>query len=371
MTAGGSPSLLVVGGGPAGLATAVAARLEGFTVRVMDASTPPLDKACGEGLMPDAVANLRKLGVRLLPSDTAVFQGIRYIDGDRVAEARFPAGEGLGVRRTVLHEALRQRAKGLGVEMLWGRRATGFSGNAVETQEGSLAADWIVAADGLRSPMRRWAGLGGAPGKHQRFAVRRHYSLAPWSDLVEVYWGPGYEAYVTPVSAEELGVAFLWQDRKTSFDELLEGLPALHRRLRGAKVASRDRGCGPLHQRVKRVARGPLALVGDASGYLDAITGEGLALAFHQAFALVESLQKGGLRNYVAAHRRIARLPNAMTQILLFAERHPAVRRRLVGALKKEPEIFERFLGLHARSHRLRDVGWSGALRLARGFVAT
>lgn len=365
-----SSSVLIVGAGPAGLATAVAARLEGFSVTVLDAASPPCDKACGEGLMPDAVERLRQLGVSLPADRCHPFLGIRYLDGERVAAARFPRGQGLGVRRTVLHQALLERAEAVGATLRWRTRVSALEGDAVETGSGTVTADWIVAADGLRSRLRRWAGLEGPAARHRRFGLRRHFAVPPWTDLVEVYWGPGYEAYVTPVSRREVGVAFLWQGRKTDFDELLEGLPALRRRLAGAAVSSRDRGCGPLHQRVKAVTRGRLALVGDASGYLDAITGEGLALAFHQAVALVEAIKQGGLEGYAAQHRRIARLPNALTRVLLFAERHPALRRRVVRTLEGDPQLFRRFLGIHARTHRLRDLGWTGAWRLARGLVA-
>src|SRR5712692_6410825 len=98
--------VLVIGGGPAGLATGIAARLKGFEVTVADGAKPPIDKACGEGLMPQTVMALRELGVSLHPSDGRKFQGIRFIDGTTSIEAKFPATAGLGVRRTVLHQRL-------------------------------------------------------------------------------------------------------------------------------------------------------------------------------------------------------------------------------------------------------------------------
>ncbi len=371
MKASRGRTVLVVGAGPAGLATAVAARREGFSVTVLDASTPPCDKACGEGLMPDAVASLRQLGVTFPADGFAHFGGIRYLAGDRVAAARFPSGHGLGVRRTLLHQALLERSEAVGVDLRWQTRVTGLTEDGVTTASGQLCADWIVAADGLRSKLRRWAGLEGPRAHHQRFGVRRHFAVVPWTDLVEVYWGPGFEAYVTPVGSKEVGVAFLWEGRKASFDELLADLPALGARLEGAVATSRDRGCGPLHQRVRAVTRGRLALVGDASGYLDAITGEGLALAFHQAIALAGSMKAGSLSGYAKEHRRISRLPNAVTRFLLFAERHPALLRRLIRTLEQDPRLFRSFLGIHARTHRLRDLGLTGAWRLVRGLAAT
>jgi flavin-dependent dehydrogenase len=460
--------LLVIGGGPAGLATAIRARLAGLSVRVLERSRPPIDKACGEGLMPDAAALLAELGVALASGDCCRFRGIRYVDGETVAEGVFPRAAGLGVRRLHLHEALARRAGEVGVELCWGVTARGLAPMAptaptagregmasvaspgrarqqlaggVFTDQAGLelaAARWVIGADGLRSRVRQWAGLEGSPARHRRCGVRRHFACRPWSDMVEVHWGPRCEAYVTPVGPEEVGVAMLWaeppggssgQDRlpmeggrraerqdvrqterqdvrragqqqvrraerqevqeeprqgmrqaeaeetwlpvhaSTSFDSLLAHFPALAARLAGAPTASRDRGAGPLQQRARAVWRGNVALVGDASGYVDAITGEGLAVALHQSAALVAALAAGDLAGYAAAHRRIARLPDNMTALLLAIERRPWLRRRMVRALAAEPALFSRLLGIHARALPPAKLGIDGALRLVYRLV--
>jgi flavin-dependent dehydrogenase len=358
--------VLVVGGGPAGLATAIRARLAGLSATVLDRAVPPIDKACGEGLMPDAVARLREIGVepRGVP-----FRGIRYIDRGLVAEGLFPHSGGLGVRRTELHEALVRRAEEVGVELRWGTKATGLGESGVASDQGTFTARWIVGADGLRSAVRHWAGLDGGEARLQRFGVRRHFAAAPWSDFVEVFWGPECEAYVTPVAAGEVGVALLWSGRKGGFDELLASFPELASRLAGLPAASRDRGIGPLRQRARAVCKGNVALVGDAAGYFDAITGEGLAVALHESAALVAALASGGLGGYTAAHRRINRLPNLMTGLVLGLERHPALRARALRALAAEPALFSRLLGIHARTVPPRRLGL-GALRLAWRLMA-
>jgi flavin-dependent dehydrogenase len=359
--------LLVVGGGPAGLATAVRARLAGLSVIVLDRSRPPIDKACGEGLMPDAVARLREIGVepRGMP-----FRGIRYFDDEAMAEGLFPHAGGLGVRRTELHQALVRRAEEVGIDLRWGVKAEGLGAGGVETDQGTFAARWIVGADGLRSHVRGWAGLDGGEGPLRRFGVRRHFAMAPWSDFVEVYWGPACEAYVTPVGEREVGIAMLWSGRKADFGDLLESLPSLWSRVAGAPVVSRDRGAGPLHQRVRTVRRGNVALVGDAAGYLDAITGEGLAVALHESAALVEAMLGEDLGRYEAACRRINRLPNFMTSLVLALEKRPRLRARAIRALAAEPALFSRLLGIHARTLPPRRLGVEGALRLAWRLVA-
>jgi flavin-dependent dehydrogenase len=370
----GTIDVAVIGGGPAGLATAIGARLAGLSVIVLDRRQPPVDKACGEGLMPDAAACLAELGVRLPPGESHPIRGIRYVDGEVVADGTFPGAPGLGVRRLALHRALVARAAEVGVELRWGVPVRGLSSSGVETEAGTVAARSVVGADGLLSSVRRWAGLDGPPvppGQRRRFGVRRHYALPPWSDRVEVHWGTGCEAYVTPVSPEEIGVAMLWSGPARGFDDLLGRFPALAARLAGATHTSRDRGAGPLLQRVRGVVRGPVALVGDASGYLDAITGEGLAVAFHQAAALVSALSAGDLARYAAAHRRIGRLPGFITGLVLACERRPALRRRAVAALAAEPALFSRLLGIHGRTLPARRLGLDGALRLAWRLVAS
>lgn len=372
MPAAPDHDLAVVGGGPAGLATAIEARRAGLSAVVLDRGPGPgIDKACGEGLMPDAAARLQAMGVRLPPGEGFPFRGIRYVDGDLVAEGTFPQAGGLGVRRLALHRALAERAAELGAELRWGVAVQCLAVDGVETARGTVRARWVAGADGLASRVRRWAGLAGPEARERRFGLRRHFHLAPWTDLVEVHWGPGCEAYVTPVGRELVGVALLWSGpARGGFDELLARFPALEARLAGAPVASRDRGAGPLRRRVRGAVAGRVALVGDASGYVDAITGEGIAVALHQAAALAAALAAGDLAAYARAHRRIARLPDTMTGLMLAVERRPRLRRRAVAALAAEPALFSRLLGIHARAIPPRRLGLDGAARLAWRMLA-
>ena len=111
--------LVVAGGGPVGLAAALYARRAGLQVAVVEPRPAPIDKACGEGLMPAAVRALAGLGVR--PAGRP-FRGIRYVDrhaaGDGGLRRHEPGQHGLGVRRTVLHAALHDAAVAAGVDMV-------------------------------------------------------------------------------------------------------------------------------------------------------------------------------------------------------------------------------------------------------------
>src|SRR5690606_32720354 len=145
----------VVGGGPAGLATALHAARAGLDVRVWERRSGTLDKACGEGLMPGAVAALEDLGVTLSGHD---LRGIRYLDGRRHVEAPFRAGPGRGVRRTTLHAALRRAVAEAGIAV-----ENRTAEQLVQDDDGvcvdGVRARYVVAADGLHSPVRRALGL--------------------------------------------------------------------------------------------------------------------------------------------------------------------------------------------------------------------
>src|SRR5262245_51910271 len=194
--------LVVVGGGPAGLATAIHAAQLGLAAVVLERRTPPLDKPCGEGLMPLGVAALGAMGVEVPPWGRTPFIGIRYVDGDVVAEGRFPCGPGWGVRRTALMQGMIARAQTLGVDLRYGCDVTTWQrtggGVVVDTDHRAVHARLLVGADGLHSRVRQQAGLACAWRGARRFGVRQHFTLPPWSPFVEVHWTDGAEAYVTP-----------------------------------------------------------------------------------------------------------------------------------------------------------------------------
>jgi len=340
--------VFVIGGGPAGLAAAIAARQKGFSVTLADGSEPPIDKACGEGMMPPARAALESLGVELKPEHGYRFRGARFLHGESQVSADFPEGQGIGIRRTLLHQLLIDKAEKCGVTLLWKTPVIGMEAKGVRLNEGTVRAHWIVGADGSASRVRRWADLDSPVVTGRRLACRRHYRVRLWSDFMEIYWGPRVQAYVTPISSEEVCAVTMGETADDAdFDRALSVLPTLREHLAGAQLASRERGAVSTTQSLARVWRDNVALVGDASGGVDAITGEGLRLAFQQAHALAGAIQAGDLREYDRAHRQLARRPLQMGRLLLQLGKFDAIRARTLRMLQNSPELFARLLAVH------------------------
>src|SRR5713101_5770348 len=343
----GGTGVLVIGGGPAGLAAAIAARMKGFDVTVADGAKPPIDKACGEGLMPGTMAVLRELGVAICPGDGQIFRGIRFVDAASSVEASFSRANGFGVRRTILHQKMVERAQECGITLLWKTPIAGLSSDGAILGDTEMKARWIIGADGIHSRVRAWLGLGAKARQEMRFAQRRHYRVKAWTDCMEIHWGQKAQAYVTPLSNEEICVAVISRDSRMRLEDAWKEFPKLAGNLRPAEPSSAERGAVTLTRGLKQVYRGNIALIGDASGSVDAITGEGLCLSFRQAIALADALEKGELESYRHAHRRLARRPNTMGRLLLLLDRYPSLRQRALRCLAEEPELFSRLLAAH------------------------
>lgn len=238
----------------------------------------------------------------------------------------------------------------------------GLSEEGVVAGGNEIRARWVIGADGGRSRVRRWSRLDSLASQRRRFAFRVHYRLEPWSDFTEVHWGEEAQAYVTAVGAEEICVVLISNNPDSRFAEALLRFPKLCSRLKGAVQVGPKRGAVTGMFNLERVWRGKVALIGDASGSVDAITGEGLSLSFRQATALADALAANDLERYQKVHRRLFRRPRLMGQMLLLLDRRNGLRERTMRALEAAPLLFERMLAYHVGETQPLQLATAGAV---------
>ena len=354
--------VLVAGGGPAGLAAAIAARQAGFEVAVVDCAQPPIDKACGEGIMPDGLSALSALGIEVDARQAAPFRGIRFINGPREVEASFPCGVGYGIRRTLLHQWLVDRAAECGVSLHWGRRITGLSPDGLLVEGDVVSSRWLICADGQNSKLRKLSGLDPSRPPRRRFGFRRHYRVAPWSEFVEVHWSDVGQMYVTPVAEDQVCVALITSHNGLRFDAALPSFPQLASKLERATILGTTLGATTASRRLRNVQTGSIALIGEAAGSVDAITGEGLSIAFQQAVALANAMRAGDLTGYDEAHSRVTRMPRRMAALMLLMDNRRWLRDRAFRALTTDTDFFGRMLAMHTGTLSPAKIGLGSSL---------
>jgi menaquinone-9 beta-reductase len=341
------PDVLVVGGGPAGLAAAIAARLKNFRVTVVDSRKPPINKPCGEGLLPEAVEALHGLGIEVDSGHGYPFAGFRFSDEFSAVEAAIPAGRAFGLRRTALHQLLIDRAEEVGVSLLWGTRISDFSSAGARIDGNFVPCKWLIGADGRYSAVRRFARLEPRFRARYRIGFRRHYAIAPWTNFVEVHWGRKSQIVVTPTGRDEVCISLFVDDPRMRMDRAMPQFPEVARRLRGVAPISTERGAAVSFSRARGVVRGNIALVGDSGCTVDSISGQGLSLAFQQAGNLADALAAGDLARYSAAHRRITRTPVHIARLLLLMNSSVELRRRALKLFAAKPQMFADLIAVH------------------------
>jgi len=359
-------------------------------VLVLERSELGRDKVCGEGLMPHGRSALASLGVEGV--DGAPFRGIAWHLDEIVARGTFPRGEvGLGVRRDLLDASVARLAEAHpAVHFERGRRVGRLERSPDGVVVGSGTERWsgrvVVGADGIHSAVRRLLGLDAAARGRKRFGLRARYSLqgrAP--EWVSVHAAVGAEAYLTPVGPAEVNIALLLEreaaqglrgDLAGKASELIGRFGALASLLDGAELNTEPAVCGPLRREARRLVLDRAVLVGDAAGFLDGITGEGMSLALRGAEIASEVLS-AALHADDLSERRLAPYPQQwnreirdqvrLTEVILWGIRHRRLARRAVGALARRPELFGRLLAVQTGQRPLSSVGLGGVARLLWG----
>jgi flavin-dependent dehydrogenase len=370
--------VLIAGGGIAGSALAILLGRAGLMVDLFERGTFPKEKPCGEGLMPAGVAVLRRHGMEAAVGG-APFYGVRYYAGALVAEGRFPAVAGLpatgrGQRRYALDQALFGAAATTpGVTAHTGARV-----EAPLREHGRVTglvvageprhAPLVVAADGLRSPLRHQLGLDGPPPRRRRVGLRVHYRLAggqsqpPW---VEVFLGRGHELYVTPLPQDEILVAALAEQgalaggAEACLRRWIGNQPTLAARLEGAEQITSALGMAPLGSHARAGVAPGAALLGDAAGFLDPITGGGMAQALLTAELLAgyvarnQRCNDGWLLEFERARRKLLRDYRILTHMVLGLSARPWLARGTLRLLRAAPALFSHLIGVSGGMRRL------------------
>lgn len=367
----------MVGAGPAGSTTALMLAREGHEVTVIDRAHFPRDKACGEGLQPPGVAVLQRLGLldAVVASGAPVHSGVTYTHlgaGQPAAFAPFPARPtdtpawGLGVRRVSFDSTLvEQLYAEPRITMLQGTRATDlvrgshrkFTG--VATKSGSISAAVVVAADGLRSGLRQAAGWKVRVGRLNRYGIRGHWrtDTAQISGIT-ISFAHRHEWYQAPVGPDELLVSALGSREAIGaiakdYDAAVRGaMPYLNT----AEMIGAPKAIGFLDHAPSRLCGDGLFLVGDASGYLDPCTGEGIGLALLQGEALALALSPAlhgsvsfadAERAYGVAHATLTRNRNRVTRLALTMAAHHKLSRRAMRRMSQRPDALSTLLGIN------------------------
>lgn len=362
--------VLIAGGGIAGASLAIMLGRAGVTVALFEQGHFPREKACGEGIMPPGVAVLERLELAGAVGG-APFEGVRYHAGDIVAEGRFPwldgrPATGRGQRRQHLDQVLfataaatpgvtaytdaRVEAPLVECGRVIGLRARGEDHHAPLT----------VAADGAHSRIRRHLGLDSTRPMSQRVGLRAHFRLAPeiiQPPWVEVFLGPAAEMYVTPLPHHEVLVAALTSRTVLSsgaagaFAHLVRAQPLLGAKLAGAEQITTFKGMSPLTIGARAGIVAGAALLGDAAGFVDPITGGGITQALLTAELLAEHLCRARpdavawLMAYDRARTALLREYRWLNRMVLGLADHPRLARVALRLLNRTPGLFSHLLG--------------------------
>ena len=377
--------VVVVGAGPAGAATAILLAEHGLHVIVLDRGSLPRPKICGEYLSPEAARVLDRLGVlkAVDVAGAAAIHGMRITapDGTAITGHYRDVGawrpyrqHAMGVARETLDGALVERVRALPVDLREHARVvdliveqgvvTGVRFADRDARVHDVRARLVVGADGRASVVAERLGCR-RPHALRRMALVTYVAgLESCRDLGEIFVDPPDYAILNPIAPDRVNLALVvplahavrWSDRLDDFMAArVRQLPHLARRLAGATRVAPIRALGPLAHRVAPPKTGGVLLVGDAGGFYDPFTGEGVFTALRSAELAVATIVRalaGGdvsaraLAGYERARREVFSGKERVTQALQFLIRHRRLANFAVRALARRPAALDALLGV-------------------------
>jgi geranylgeranyl reductase family protein len=373
--------VVVAGGGPAGSAVACFLAQRGRDVLLLDAARFPRDKVCGESVSPGAWRLLDAMGAagRVRSLSPHPLRGMRLVSPDGTAfrgEYRGQERLGFAVRRLALDEALLDTARDAGVEVREGVRVTGLvregglvAGVLTEAggEAGSSRARVTVGADGRRSLVARSLGLLREHPRMRRFAVRGYWEgVEALGDVGEMHVGGGGYCGVAPLSPTLANVAFVLDRREMTpaggdleafyRDTLRRRWPRLFERLEGGRLAFAPRAIGPLALDSRAITAPGAVLVGDAAGFYDPFTGEGITLALRTADLAAAALDRAlgrrassplpRLLAYERSHLAATRDKFRFNRLVQVAVGWPDAANALARRLARRPDLADRLVSI-------------------------
>ena len=377
--------VVVVGAGPAGSSAAILLAERGWSVTLLDKAAFPRPKICGEYLSPEAARILDGLGV-LKAIDQAGAQPLRgmkivapngtTLDGLYPTSGRWRGyrDHALALPREALDRILVDRAKGLPIDVRERHRVTGLlreagavTGVVAQDEDGrelEIPARLVVGTDGRASVVASSLGLM-RPHRLRRMALIQHVSgLDGIEDRGEIYVDPPDYAILNPVApglvnlglVVPLGHARPFARRlDTFFHARLRQLRHLEPRLRGMKVEGRLMAMGPLAYRVGEPQAAGVMLAGDAAGFYDPFTGEGLYTALRSAELLTETahaalgrgdLSAGALAVYAARRRAELSPKSRVTQAIQLLIARRGLSNLAARVLASRPALLDTLMGV-------------------------
>jgi geranylgeranyl reductase family protein len=379
------PDVVVVGAGPAGAATAILLSERGLDVLVLDRATFPRPKLCGEYLSPETARILDRLGV-LKAVDAAgatPLLGMRITAPDgTVLDARYRAlggrrpyrGHAMAISRSVLDAVLADRLRGLPVDFREGVRVTdliveGDRVAGVETLDAAgrrqtITAPLVVGADGRASVVAHRLGCRRAHRLRRIALVTYVTGLTDCRDVGEIFVDPPDYSILNPVTPDHVNMSLVvplehavpWRGRLDAFFAArVKQLPHVARRVAGAERVAPIEALGPLAYRVTPPRHAGVLLVGDAAGFYDPLTGEGVFSALRGAELAAETaaralghgdVSRAALAGYERARRAAFAAKWRFTEALQFVVRHRRVGNVAAHVFARRPELLDLALGV-------------------------